>query len=76
MVDKALKKLLKDHDTDIILADQGFVTEEAISVLTISDIPSIKIKQLTQRRLLEKMINKLSQCYHPLSPHYSMRIKL
>jgi len=49
--------LLKAHglndDTAIILADQGFVTEEAIGVLIIGEIPSLKIKQLAQRRLLE-----------------------
>ena len=63
MADETLNKLLKAHgindDTAVLLADQGFVTEEAISVLTIGDIPSLKIKQLAQRRLLEKMINKL-----------------
>ena len=58
MADETLNMLLKAHgindDTAIILADQGFVTEEAISVLTIGDITSLKIKQLAQRRLLEK----------------------
>jgi len=35
---------------------------DMISVLTISDNPSLKIKQLAQRMLLgKKMINKLSQ---------------
>jgi hypothetical protein len=65
MADETLNMLLKAHgindDTAIILADQGFVTEEAISVLTIGDIPSLKIKQLAQRRLLEKMIHKLEK---------------
>ena len=65
MADETLNKLLKAHgindDTAVLLADQGFVTEEAISVLTIGDIPSLKIKKLVQRRLLEKMINKLEE---------------
>jgi len=58
MADETLNMLLKAHgindDTAIILADQGFVTEEAIRVLIIGDLPSLKIKQLAQRRLLEK----------------------
>ena len=58
MADETLNKLLKAHgindDTAVLLADQGFVTEQAISVLTIGDIPSLKIKKLVQRRLLEK----------------------
>ena len=57
MADETLNMLLKAHgindDTAIILADQGFVTEEAIGVLIIGEIPSLKIKQLAQRRLLE-----------------------
>ena len=44
MAYETLKKPSKDHgiveDTEIILTDLGFVTEEVISVLTISDIPS------------------------------------
>ena len=65
MADETLNMLLKPHgindDTAIILTDQEFVTEEAISVLTIGDITSLKIKQLAQRRLLENMINKLEK---------------
>jgi len=39
-----------------ILADQVFVTEEAVSVLTISVISSLPIKQLARRRFLENII--------------------
>ena len=59
MADETLNKLLKAHgindDTAVLLADQRF------NVLTIGDIPSLKIKKLVQRRLLEKMINQLEE---------------
>ncbi len=60
--EEQLGKLLKENgindNTAVLLADQGFVSVEALDVLDVEDIPTLKIKQLAQRKLLEKMISK------------------
>ena len=59
------EQLLKEHgineNTAALLADQGFLTVDSLSVLDSGDIPSLKTKQLAQRKLLERMIGKLQQ---------------
>lgn len=43
-----------------LLADQGFDDKDALSVLQTEDIPLLKIKQLAQRRLLERLLKSES----------------
>lgn len=46
--------------TKTLLADQGFIDANALGVLQISDITSLKIKQLAQRRLLERLVSEIT----------------
>lgn len=41
-----------------LLADQGFINKDSLSVLEVEDIPTLKVKQLAQRILLERMLRK------------------
>ena len=41
--------------TITILAEQGFVCRDSLAVMEIGDIASLKLKQLAQKRLLERL---------------------
>ena len=48
------------EETRTLLANQGFVDKDSLSVLQQSDIPTLKIKPLAQRRLLERLLARLT----------------
>jgi hypothetical protein len=44
--------------TIAILVDQGFVNKDALSVMELSDIGGLKVKQIAQKRLLERLLRR------------------
>ncbi len=58
-------QVMKDNGiseaTVAILAEQGFISRDALSVMEVADIPALKLKQMAQKRLLERLVNKLKE---------------
>ena len=58
---------LNEH-TIRVLADNGFVGRDSLSVMEVADIVGIKVKPLGQRRLLERLLKQKDSAESPEAP--------